>query len=892
MRQTAILGMMVTTALSAPLLVHAQSESPTDAPVAAAATQDAGAEPEVKVLVTGIRRSLQSARNLKRDAAQIMDSIVADDIGKLPDRNVAESLARVSGVQVDRGIGEGTSISVRGLRQNVTLFNGREIYDPTGRGGVGLDTLSTSTYGLMSLVPSEVISRLEVTKLPGAEQVAGALGGVIDIRSRMPLEGPEVMAAKLGSSYDQTPGKYGSELFGLISKKFAENTFGVVAALSYDNRKLSQQGLDTFSGYKSYKDPVSGKTLYGNQDVRTQDIQDSREKIGFNGALQWRPMAGLELSADTFLSRLNSTRDRYWLSFNPTDGLSNAVYSSNNILLSGHATTPVLANTEFVDTRADIASTALRAKFTVNESLRGTAEASYGHSTSTNHQFYMRLQPVAGVASSVDFDLSNGAFGAYKINGVNLSDPANLRATIFFDNLARAKTDSAALRTDFRQMLEIAGLESLEFGARHNRLDSVQNPLRADIRPSGGIPATQLGSYLGIYSNPGFASGEFAGVPRSYLAGLPSVITGCSSFTTIALISQDVQCVNPASTINTLSGTYQVKETMNEAYAKVNYDFKVADKEVSGNLGMRVVDRKMDSIGNLIAASGAATPTVYHRTDREWLPSGVARIELTPESIVRLGAARVVAFPNTADLNNGVALSNNAVFTNGVQTTLGSGSGGAPGLNPFKANQLDISFEQYFDKQSMVSLGLFNKDISTFIVQKQSAESYGGVNYLINRKVNGEGATVRGAELLAQMPFFFLPKPFNDFGLMATYSYIDSTTPIKDGTGRELPFPGLSKNNVNLVGYYESGPFSARLAYNWRDAYLVGLSAANTGIYNAAYTDLSATLRYDVNQNYSISFEANNLRNSSQRTYDGSTEGLRTNAAFGRVFKASLNLKF
>lgn len=893
MKQGTILGVMVTTALSAaPLLVYAQAESQAGAPVAASAAQAPAAEPEV-VLVTGIRRSLQSARNLKRDAAQIMDAIVADDIGKLPDRNVAESLARVSGVQVDRGIGEGSSISVRGLRQNVTLFNGREIYDATGRGGVGLDSLSTSTYGIMSLVPSELISRLEVTKLPGADQVAGALGGVVDIRSRMPLEGPEsLIAAKIGGSYDKLPGKYGSELFGLVSKKFANNTFGVVASVSYDDRKLSQQGLDTYSGYKRYTNAATGQTLYGNQDVRTQDIQENREKIGFNAAVQWRPMAGLELSADTFLSQLNSKRDRYWLSFNPTDGLSNAVYSPNNILLSGHAATPVLANTEFADTKAEIASSALRAKFTVNDSLRGSAEASYGHSTNSRRQLYLRLQPVAGVNSSVDFDLSNGAFGAYKINGINLSDPANLRATIFFDNLARATTDSTALRTDFRKTLDVAGLESLEFGARHNRLDSVQNPLSVDIRPAGGIVATQLGSYLGMYSNPGFAAGEFAGVPRSYLGGLRSAISGCGSFTTIAAISQDVQCLNPGATLNTLSGTFDVQETMSEAYLKLNYDVKLAGKDISGNVGMRVLDRKMDSIGNLIAASGAATPTVYHRTDREWLPSGVARLELTPESVVRLGAARVVAFPNTADLNNGVGLSNNAMFTNGVQTAPGQGSGGAPGLNPFKANQVDISFEQYFDKQSLVSLGLFNKDVSSFIIQKQSPETYGGVNYLINRKVNGEGATVRGAELLLQMPFFFLPKPFNDFGVMATYSYIASTTPIVDGAGRELPFPGLSKNNVNLVGYYETGPFSARLAYNWRDAYLLGLSAANTGIYNAAYTDLSATLRYDVNQHYSLSFEANNLRNSSQRTYDGSSEGLRSNASFGRIYKASLNLKF
>ena len=170
--------------------------------------------------------------------------------------------------------------------------------------------------------------------------------------------------------------------------------------------------------------------------------------------------------------------------------------------------------------------------------------------------------------------------------------------------------------------------------------------------------------------------------------------------------------------------------------------------------------------------------------------------------------------------------------------------------------------------------------------------TYGGINYLINRQVNGEGGNVRGAEVLLQMPFTFLPKPFSDFGVMATYSFIDSNTPIKDGSGKTLPFPGLSKNNVNLVAYYEAGSVSARLAYNWRDAYLVQLSGANVGTYNSAYTDLSATLRYDLNKHYSFNFEASNLRNSRQRTYDGWQEALRTNAVYGRIFKASVSMKF
>ncbi len=839
------------------------------------------------VVVTGIRQSLESALNAKRNATQIVDAIVAEDIGKLPDRNVAESLARVSGVQVDRGIGEGTGISVRGLRQNVTLFNGREIFDSTGRGGVGLDQLGSSTYGLLGLVPSELISALEVTKLAGADQLSGGIGGIVDIRSRLPLDGPAaqttLLAAKLGATRDDLPGSTGKELFVLGAAKFANNTVGVLVSLSAADRELGQQGLDTFSGYRSYVD--GGVTRFGNQDVRVQDLQESRDKRGYNAVLQWRPSKALEIVADTFKSTLEGQRNRYWLSFNPTAGLSNAIYSSNNILLSGTATGAVLSNTELVDVESDVASSALRARWDLSSATQLRAEYATGKATSTYAQRYFRLQPVAGVNASLGFDFTKGDFGSYSVSGLNLSDPAALRFTILFDNVYRASTDSDALRVDVRHKFDKGWLSSVEAGLRKQDLDSRQNPLRADIRPAGGIVATGLSSVVGSYRNPSFE--PVTGLPGSYLVATRAL----ANCTTLPATASDPQCLNPAGTVNALSSTFRIDESINEGYGKFNLDGEFAGVPVSGNVGVRLVRRSLASTGNLIAANGSATPTTVNRDDSETLPSAVVRFDLSSAWVARAGAAKVVAFPNTADLNNGVSLSNNALFVNGVQTQPGTGSGGAPNLDPFRATQVDLSIEHYFGKQALASVGLFNKDVSSFIVQRQSAETYGGINYLINRKVNGAGATVKGVELLLQLPFYFLPAAFDGFGLMSTYSFIDSKTPVRDASGRQLPLPGLSKNNVNLVGYYERGPLGVRLAYNWRDAYLVSLSAAATGIYNDTYKDFSATLRYEFNPRLSLNVEANNLLNSQQRTYDLATEGLRTNNVFGRIYKLSLQFK-
>ena len=890
MKKRVMRGLMGSLILvAAPVL--ADEAAATGGPASPASANATAADGELQeVVVTGIRHSLDAARDIKRDSEQFVDAIVADDIGKLPDRNVAESLARVSGVQVDRGIAEGTSVSIRGLRQNVFLFNGREILDATGRGGQGLDQLGTSTYGLLALVPSELISRLDVTKLASADQFAGALGGIVDIRTPMPLESPEQIALKAGANYSDLAGQAGPDVFGLLSHKFADDTLGVMFSGSYDRRHLSQQGLDTFSGYTRYTDST-GTVRYGDSDARPEDIEELRQNLGFDAVVQWKPTAGVEITADSFYSNLKSDRGRWWLSFAPNAGLSNAVYSPDNILLAGTATGPVLTNTEFANTKADTWSSALKGKFEVTDRLHSSAEVSFDRSTSTYHQNYFRLQPVAGINSSVNFDLTQGAFGSYQINGINLTDPSQLRFTILFDNLYRARTDATAVRNDWTYDLDLPGLKSFSVGARFDDLDSTQNPLRADIRPAGGIPATQMSQYLTLHSNSDFASGEFAGLPRTYLAEANS-LQYCGDFTSIPAISQNSQCLDPVDNTNALSSTFQIKERFTESYGKLDFGTPLGSMKLAGNVGLRFEHRDLTSVGNLINPAGGATPTTYTRQDNEFLPSFAAKLDVTDDLVVRLGAAKVVAFPNTADLNNGVTLFNNAVFVNGVQTTSGTGNGGAPGLDPFKANQVDLSGEYYFGQQALFSVGLFHKDISTFIIQRQSPESYGGVNYLINREVNGEGAKVDGVETLLQLPFYFLPQPFDGFGTMATYSYIDSRTPIKDAVGRTLAFPGLSKNNVNLIGYYENGPFGVRLAYNWRSAYLVSLSGAATGIYNDSYADLSATLRYDLTRHISLGFEANNLLNEKQRTFDGAEEGLRTDVFFGRIYKASVSAKF
>ena len=190
-------------------------------------------------------------------------------------------------MQVDRGIAEGTSVSVRGLRQNVYLFNGRQIIDPTGRGGIGLETLGSSTFGLLSLVPSELISRLELTKLASADQISGALGGIVDVQTPHAARRTGPLGAKVGGTYYDQASEGGYEAFALASQKFADDTLGVLVSASYNNRDLSQEGLDTFSGYSRFTDST-GTVRFGNADARPEEIAETRENLGLNGVVQWQ----------------------------------------------------------------------------------------------------------------------------------------------------------------------------------------------------------------------------------------------------------------------------------------------------------------------------------------------------------------------------------------------------------------------------------------------------------------------------------------------------------------------------------------------------------------------------------------------------------------------------
>ena len=899
--QKSILGLFAISALatSGGAVVAQETEQSQQARSAAA-----GEQALEEVVVVGVRRSLEAARERKRDSDQFVDLVVADDIGKLPDANVAESLQRVSGIQIDRGIGgEGIDVSIRGLRQNLILFNGRQILDAEGRGGEGPDTLGSSTYGLLSSVPAELVSRLEVTKQAGSDQIDGSVGGVVNIVSRKPLDGlgRQIVGSGTLTSNDLTDDT-GFEAFGLFSNAFMNDTVGILFSGAIRKRDFREDGINTLGGYGSIAaltledsagNPVdpdpNGDGFAGIYlaDPRIQQIVDERTRTGINGIFQYRPTDRLEVYYDAYYAETESDRTRYWLGMGRGGLHTDVVLSPNEVLMSSTFNGPVQTNTEFALATNEIFSHALGLKASISDDFSMSAEITHAKSESESDQEFYRLQTPAG--QQIQFDISGGKFPDVVFpSSLDLTDPSQLNLAIIFDNFDEQvnETENSSARLDFDWNLDSDTLSSFEFGVYFQDVDSDFSRVGADIRPGVPLTSGDLIELTEVYSSSDFMSGQAPALPRSYLAANPiTARLDCDApqlqpFLTAANIAACNATEDPLQ-------RFLINEEFLATYAKLNFDTTVSGKQVSGNVGARYIRRRLVSGATQQLDDGlGGVVQEFDNTVVEnnlVLPSAVVKINLSDEFLLRLGAAEVAAFPDTRDMNNGLFLFQ----------TFAAGFGGSPFLDPFKATQFDVAGEYYFGDDGLISVGLFFKDIESFVISDSNTEEIPGRGtFIIDRQVNGEGGDIKGVEVLYQQSFGFLGPRFDGFGVNATYSYIDSETPFDDRFGNSLPLPGLSDQNVNVVTYYEQERFSARVGYNWRSDYLDSISTfENTGVFFDGFSDLTANFQYRVNDSISVDIEGTNLLDTEQRQFHSFSEALRRNVSFGRSLKLTVTAR-
>jgi len=840
---------------------HAQ-DAGTPAPQAAdPAPQTADGSAPAEIVVTGVRASIASAADRKRTASQIVDSIVAEDIGKLPDNNATEALQRITGVQVSRDVGEGSSIAIRGLPQVETTLNGRETF--TAGGG--------RTFNLQDL-PAELISRIDVYKSPSPDLIEGGLGGLVDIRTRRPLDLPGFSAsATLRNFYGDLIGKSKPSASVLLSDRWHTGIgeMGAMISVSYQLRPY-RQDLDSTGAPGSRLNVIAGQQVFAPNGNNQVLITGERERIGANAAFQWRPAPNLEFLIEGQYQRFKATQQQYNALFQSAGtavvpGSATTFPGTQDISQVTYANQSLTAGSTERDFADENRSISLNGKWTSGQ-FTLTADGTY--TKSTNDLWYTELDlitTVPTITQQLGTNPPSSSTGAY-----DLSDLSKYKVGNLTRNENHYSGHEAAAQLDGEYKVD-SWLSSIKFGVRYSdRTIAQNNPLRY----TGKTPNTNPAAYPGLFQANGY--GDFydkTAAGLDFQRNYPYAVVGQLANNFQGVLSQLglTGALAPSVTsVNSQLAAFNADESVWAGYAMASLKFGPVD----GNIGVRYVRTKDTIVGNQLKTTtlpgGGLTPVVpnvvepvsVHNSYDDWLPSANFRIHLTDKLQLRLAASKTLTRPDFSQLSPALTV---------VPGQLAA-SQGNPNLSPIKANNADISLEWYFNKTGSVYAAGFYKDVQGFIFTRQTTGvTIGGLTgYTLSAPENSGDGKVKGFEVGYQQFFDFLPGFLSGLGMQANFTYADSKAPTSL-VGFSAPLTQLSKTSYNIVGIYEKNGVSLRVAYNYRSKFLSsilggaytdaagGLHTFTWPVYTKGYGWLDASFNIDVTKHFTLSFDAQNL---------------------------------
>lgn len=836
----------------------------------AAKADGAKKDQNVEVIqVRGIRASQEANLNAKRFSDSIVDVVTSEDIGKFPDKNVAESLSRITGVGVSREFGEGEKITVRGASSatNRTLLNGQTvatadwfILDNPGR---------SFNY---TMLPSALVRDLEVYKSPEARIDEGSIGGTVILKTRTPLD-MEANSLNLSveAQYSDLSGKTDPQLGALYSWKDDAEKYGVLVSVMKQDRNLVREGFEVLSWPVN---ATTGKSSPGVMGV-PRFVQKRERETGFV-SFQARPTESLDLTLNLLKSKVDANN-----------------HNANYLLWTGN----------------DLAANRMTGQVYENNSLVAGTVASGGE---IGYNFINRVASTE--TQSVDLDIKYDA-GTYKVHGqVGKTDAegGTLRETSWE---YKAKSGySFDLRGDKPTVSTVVdGSDGSKFapgwiwGGEKPTTDSEKyGQLDFDIPVDAGVfNSVKTGVKLRqaertqdriAYSWHGPNTLKDASKAPSWPVYLQYIFDTCTNLTKCGLTNGPVSVDGVVNGnlakqvlhnrdameqiafggLNGVPADYARSRALDENWAVsedilslyIQGDFQ--GEGFRGNVGVRYVDTAQTSGG------WEHTGTDYwgfHTIDRSWLkpatmtwkeidndysevlPSLNVAFDLADDTILRFGAARVMARQNWNDISASSSYGSlNVANPTGVANN--------PNLKPQIADQFDVSYEWYFNSSSVLAATYFFKDVksyrgySTFVEPRYWEQEKKMVNVTFSRPDNGAGGKTQGMELSYQ-------QTFGQFGAMANYTYTDATRDdardiLKPGSGL---VEGTSKHMFNVTGYYEDDTYSARLMYNYRTDWYKGLHWSGSEIWNDNFGQLDASLGFNATETITVSLEAVNLLN-------------------------------
>ena len=844
---------------------------------------DASGEELGEVIVTGYRASLQSSLEVKKNADLVVDAISGGDIGALPDVTIAESLVRLPGINGTRDRGNVSQAVVRGLgpRLVLGLVNGREVASSEPSRNVRWE-----------IYPSEVVSGADVYKSQSADLVAGGVAGTIDIKTVKPFDysGPKAMFRGGPVYYEagsDIPGydPYGFRGSGSFTDTPSDN-FGFNIGVTVQQQK---NAFPSFQGWGYNDGSINPGNATGDLDAngtpnptpwgaQTEVKKLTEDRYGVNTALAFRVADNMELNFDALYSRftIDEDQNQAWYSRNGVmgnwdngnAGCYNAAASDytevGETVVAGTldncytSVTNVIAKyTEDKDLFVTGANLQIQATWTMN------ADLSYSKATRKNRWAAFRSETYP---ATMTFDMSGNVTPSLSTSS-NPADVNGQSAPSWLTGTADGPDDLGdsltALKVDFERQYEGEHLKGIKFGARVSQREKDFLHRHQDYTPlvTSTLPASLFTNYsVTEFDAPPLLNGSYNEIVNLVYGGMP---------------------VDDNAIVQ--SSTWDVQEDVLEAYGLVRFAGSVGSVPFNANAGIRFVQTRTTS-GGFGSTNGGTLEELHIRNDySEPLPSVNFNFNLTDDKLLRVGLARVIARPPLDELRASRSLWNT--------TPPPTGSGGNPMLDPFIANQADVSFEWYFQPESLAAIAVFYKDVDTHIGYDTQPVTLDGITYAVTGPFNGEGGGIAGTEITFQTPFA-QSGVLRNFGVYMNYAYVDTGVKEFYPATNPLPVEGYAKNTATVDLWYANSMVEVRLGYKYHDPFSI-IAGWNGGdvrtLGEESILDFSAAWQF--NDTFGMRLQVNNLTNEPLRiTRDNSEDRLGSYDVYGR--RALLDFTF
>ncbi len=866
---------------------------------------DATASNEVleEVTVTGIRASIQSAIQVKRESTDIVEAISSEDIGKLPDPSIAESLTRLPGITAQRSDGRTSDISIRGFGPdfNGTLMNGREQVSTGDNRAIQFDQY-----------PAELIHAVEVYKTPDASLIGQGLAGTIDLQTTRPLEYGkrafvlDVRGIKNGNG-DLGAGSTDKQYRASVSyvDQYLDNTLGFTFGYARLDTPTDTKEVGLYDPWHQNGTEHAGvpADTWVTDGIKSLASTGLDRRDGSVATLEWRPNDAFTSTYDAYYTNRTWADDRRSIEVNLgnyplTTNYSNLVVGGDNSLIGATVANLVPLSRNFLYTTKDrIFATGWNNKWTPGD---WTLAADLGYSRATRDEHDYETQGTyQSITDTGTFYIPSSSAPSFMLNN-GYADPTKILVgpTIYgagYSRFPHVVDELKSVRLDAAHTLS-GWFNAIQGGLNFD--DRTKNKIQpeANLNANANCPCQIASQYLLSPTNL-----SFSGTPSALAWNVPAVLANY------------FQPIQPSTTASYLVGkTWEVSEKLSTAYlmAKIDHDLS-ADVSLRGNVGVQAVHTQQSSDSHAFVTS--AIPIRDGTDYNDVLPSANLVFGFPSNQKLRVGLARelVRARMDQLDVSYDYSFSTAAPF-------IPTATGGNARLAPWRADAADLSYEKYFENKAILSAAVFYKKLVSYIYDITNPYNFAAQNAsasqtntctingvtgpcpeqalgLLTAPQNGTGGRVDGVELAFSVPGELFWDALEGFGASGSISETESSISIPGQVAglatQNITLPGLSKTVWQATVYYERAGFSARLATTYRSNYIGEITdfAGDRALEYVRHEQISAfQAGYDVQQGplkgFGVVFQVDNLTNTPFIDYAGVQSRVRDYETYGRVF--------